>query len=113
MSSASTPLFRGPIATGKWTQKEEKMALQLVKNFLRGKCPDCEQGNPIHQRARSLSNTHAGTSLQIYLATKLNTQPNRIANKFIDKPKLLEVSLWNKLVRHLMNAGEVPDVLYM
>ena len=39
-----TVLFSGPLAAGKWTREEEQFTLQLIINFMEGRCPDCEKG---------------------------------------------------------------------
>ena len=55
MQEATSPLFTGPIASGKWTEKEERRALHLIRNFLAGNCPDCEHGNPTNGFANTIT----------------------------------------------------------
>jgi hypothetical protein len=51
---------------GKWTRREELYAGQLIKNFVNGTLPDCQEG----------------CTLRAYLARKLECAPMRISKKF-------------------------------
>lgn len=51
---------------GKWTPEEEEYADFIVKEFLKGSLPDCEEG----------------CTLRCYLSEKLNCQKMRISKKF-------------------------------
>lgn len=90
---APAVLFSGPLAAGKWTREEEQYTLQLIVNFMEGRCPDCEKGKPSPFDWRCTQYKITGTTLLIYLASQLNTPTNRIINKFVEKPKLLDVSI--------------------
>lgn len=94
MQRPCSPLFKGPIVTGKWSDREERRALSLIVNFLEGKCPDCEQGRELYLMSKTCEphQLNTGTPLLLYLATQLNSPVNRIMNKFVEKPKLLEVN---------------------
>lgn len=47
---SSNMLFTGPVVSGKWSREEEHFTLELIQNFLAGRCSDCERGelNPLH-----------------------------------------------------------------
>lgn len=75
-------LYKGDLVLGKWKREEEALALQIMREFLRGECHDCEKG----------------TLFDTYLAFRLNTTIYRVHNKFMDKP-ILNVSHYLQLSR--------------